>query len=197
MPELPRKAALSELEPGPDNVHTFQFDEFQVNLRLRALFRSGEKVRLSAKPFATLEFLVENRHRVVSKTELLEKVWRGRREVSTVEHALGKIREALGDDPSKPRYVETVTGHGYRFIAAMRPEPDETLPGVSALHTTRRSLLVAAGLGAPLACLAGFAADRTGASNSCDHRTPPVTFRADRELPLKTTRARRSERCKK
>ena len=94
--------------------------EFELDLQLRTLSRNGEGVRLSARPFSTLIFLVENRNRVISKPELLEKVWGGQREVSTVEHAVGQIRDALGDDKVQPRYIETIPGQGYRFVAEVQ-----------------------------------------------------------------------------
>jgi len=93
------------------------FDDFRLDFRLRSLHRGTQKVLLTPKPFSTLEFLVKNRHRVVSKTELLKEVWGGEREISTVEHAIGKLRRALGDDPVTPRYIETVSGQGCRFVA--------------------------------------------------------------------------------
>src|SRR5580700_9664246 len=107
------------------------FGEFRLDLRLRSLRRGTETVKLTPKPFDTLVFLVENRQRAVSKTELLEKIWGGTRDVSTVEHAVGKLRLALGDDADESRYVQTVPGQGYRFVAEVQPVAVKTASVVS------------------------------------------------------------------
>jgi DNA-binding winged helix-turn-helix (wHTH) protein len=145
------------------------FDEFQLNRQLRSLQRGGQQLRLPAKPFATLEFLIENRRRVVPKSELLRQVWGGRQEINTVEQAVRRIRKVLGDDSDKPRYIETIPGEGYRFIAEVHAlEPAETAPDGDSPRPSRRNLLIAAGVGAPLVCLTGLGAFRLL------HRTEPV-----------------------
>src|SRR5580658_5204408 len=85
-------------EPGGMDPPVVCFGEFQLDLQLRSLHRGPGKIKLTPKPFATLEFLFKNRQRVVSKAELLERIWGGQREISTVEHAIGQLRRALGDD---------------------------------------------------------------------------------------------------
>jgi DNA-binding winged helix-turn-helix (wHTH) protein len=92
------------------------FGDFRLDFDLRCAYRADEKLKISPIPFNTLEFLVRNRHRVVSKSELLEAVWGGQRDPSTVEHAISQLRRALGADSSGQEYIETVTGHGYRFV---------------------------------------------------------------------------------
>jgi len=135
------------------------FGEFQLDRQLRTLRRGAEHLKLSAKPFATLEFLIENRCRVVAKTELLREVWGGQQEINTVEQAVRQVRKALEDDPSQPRYIETVPGQGYRFIAvAYSPTPAGTAAGVIPLHPSRRKLLYAAVTGSLIVCSAGLAA---------------------------------------
>jgi DNA-binding winged helix-turn-helix (wHTH) protein len=132
----------------------FSFDDFRLDGALRSLYRGDQRLLLSPRPLATLEFLIENRHRVVSKAELLEKVWGGQREVSTVEHAVGQIRRVLGDDAGKPRYVETIAGQGYRFIGVLK---EEAGMGKAARPAARRRWIAAA---AVVLLLAGFAAMR-------------------------------------
>jgi len=97
------------------------FDGFCLDLQRRSLHRGSEKVKLTPKPFATLAFLIENRQRCVPKEELLEKIWGGTRDVSTVEHAVGRLRRALGENAGEARYIETVPGQGYRFVAEVCP----------------------------------------------------------------------------
>src|ERR1039458_8205208 len=135
--------------------------EFELSHQLHSLHRGGQRLRLPAKPFATLEFLIENRRRVVPKSELLREVWGGRQEINTVEQAVRQVRKVLADDPDKPRYIETVPGEGYRFIAEVHgPEPAETAPGGDSPRPSRRNLLIAAGVGVPLACVTGLGAFR-------------------------------------
>ena len=107
----------------PDAPLVLEFREFRLDLNLRRLYRNSEPVKLTPTPFATLELLILNRHRVVSREELLEKVWGGQREPSTVEKAVQQLRRTFGDDASNPQYIETVPGEGYRFIAPVDPAP--------------------------------------------------------------------------
>lgn len=85
------------------------------NLRLTV---SGEVRALEPKAFRLLQFLIENRQRVVSKDRILAEVWEG---VAVSDNALtraiAQVRKALDDDPKQPRYIETVPTVGYRFAA--------------------------------------------------------------------------------
>jgi DNA-binding winged helix-turn-helix (wHTH) protein len=94
-----------------------RLDEFTVDVRRRGLYRGAERVHLTPKPFAVLVYLVQNRGRVVSKDELLDVVWGGQREGNTVEQAVRQIRLSLGDDTDHPRFIQTIPGEGYSFIA--------------------------------------------------------------------------------
>jgi DNA-binding winged helix-turn-helix (wHTH) protein len=93
------------------------FGDFRLDFGLRFAYRGTEKLKISPLPFNTLEFLVRNRHRVVSKAELLEAVWGGDRDVSTVEHAVSQLRRVLHSDEVAVNYIETVFGRGYQFVA--------------------------------------------------------------------------------
>lgn len=115
-PKVPNPADSSEADQP-----IICIGEFRLDLNLRSLYRGTDRVSLTPKPLSTLEYLVRNRHRVVPKSELLEVVWGGQRETSTVEHAIGQVRRALGDDAEEARYIETVPGQGYRLIADVYP----------------------------------------------------------------------------
>jgi len=107
------------------NLPIVQFGEFRMDLHLRCVFRDSNKLKIGAMSFNALEFLVRNRHRVVSKTELLQSVWGGQRTKGTVEQAISQLRRVFRDDAAKASYIETVPGHGYRFIAeVLAPVPD-------------------------------------------------------------------------
>jgi DNA-binding winged helix-turn-helix (wHTH) protein len=104
-------------DENPVSAPCLTFGEYRLDCNLKRLFRGTESIKLTPKPFDTLEFLINNRERVVSKDEILSKVWREQRDQNTVDQAVGKLRKALGDDPARPRYIETVPGQGYHFIA--------------------------------------------------------------------------------
>src|ERR1035441_256515 len=164
------------------------FGEFQLDKQLRSLHRDAEQLRLPAKPFATLEFLIENRHRVVPKAELLREIWGGRQEINTVEQAVRKVRKVLGDDPDEARYIETVQGEGQRFIPELHaPERAETAPDGDSPRPSRRNLLIAAGVGMPLVGLTGLGAFRLL------HRTAHVARVAVNGTSVVGTNATRSE----
>jgi DNA-binding winged helix-turn-helix (wHTH) protein len=90
------------------------------NLKLTV---NGEVRSLEPKSFRLLQFLIENRHRVVPKEEILTVVWEG---VAVSDNALtraiAQVRKALDDDPKQPRYIETVPTVGYRFVASLIEE---------------------------------------------------------------------------
>ena len=97
----------------------FHFDRFQLDEADARLTCAGEPIPLAPKPFAVLCTLARSPHRLVTKNALLDAVW-GHRFVteSVLKSAISEVRAALGDDPKQPRYIETVSRRGYRFIAA-------------------------------------------------------------------------------
>ncbi len=96
----------------------YRFERFTAEPRTGRLLRDGEAVAIEPKVFLMLLFLLENRHRLVEKRELLEVVWH---DVVVTENALtravARLRKILGDDPRAPRFVATVHSRGYRFLA--------------------------------------------------------------------------------
>ena len=145
----------------PDDHPVICFGAFRLDRQLRSLRQHEQRVRLAPKPLATLEFLIQNRQRVVAKTELLREVWGSQQDINTVEQAVRQVRKVLEDDISQPRYIETVPGQGYRFIAEVRiPTPSGDAANGLPSRPSRRRLLYAAAIGAPMVGLAGFAANR-------------------------------------
>ena len=96
-----------------------RFDGFELDEADARLARAGQPVPLAPKPFAVLCALARNPRALVTKNALLDAVW-GHRFVteSVLKSAISEVRAALGDDPKQPRYIETVSRRGYRFIAA-------------------------------------------------------------------------------
>src|SRR5580765_3497522 len=107
----------------------FHFDEFTLDVRERRLLRGAEVVRVSPKAYDVLVALVQQRGRLVTKDELLKRIW----PESFVEEGgltvhMSALRKALGEDAHRPIYIETVAGSGYRFIAAVRFDSEDEKP---------------------------------------------------------------------
>src|ERR1700730_13709063 len=95
------------------------FGEFELNLRTQELARNGEIVDLAEQPFLVLKALLEEPGQLVSREELVKRLWPANTFVD-FEHSLNKavksLREALQDSAHEPRLVETLPRRGYRFI---------------------------------------------------------------------------------
>jgi DNA-binding winged helix-turn-helix (wHTH) protein/tetratricopeptide (TPR) repeat protein len=97
--------------------------EVELDLGRYELRRSGRRVKLETKPMELLIFLVGRRDQMVSREEIVKKLWCSSLFIDTernLNNIIRKIRTALGDDSGKPRFLETVVGKGYRFIGPMR-----------------------------------------------------------------------------
>ena len=112
-----------------------RFDHFELDEAEARLTCAGQPVPLAPKPFGVLCALARTPSMLVTKDALLDAVW-GHRFVteSVLKSAISEVRAALGDDPKQPRYIETVSRRGYRFIAAPAGAPSQ---GAAALE--RRS----------------------------------------------------------
>lgn len=103
------------------------FGEFWLASESQTLWRDDEEIHLAKRPFSVLLFLIENRERVVSRSELLDKFWDGH---DVYDDALRKcvaaIRHALDDTKKPPRFIETRYGNGFRFIGAVEVESRES-----------------------------------------------------------------------
>jgi DNA-binding winged helix-turn-helix (wHTH) protein len=97
-----------------------RFDRFELDEAEARLSRGGEPIALAPKPFGVLCALARTPGRLVTKNAMLDLVW-GHRFVteSALKSAISELRAALDDDPKQPRYIETVSRRGYRFIATV------------------------------------------------------------------------------
>jgi len=104
---------------GPGDVDRATIGDVLVDFRNFEIQRGGETIRLTLLEAMLLRLLVQNRGRVVSKGEILEKVWNLSPETETraVDNFVMRLRRHLGDDPRAPRHLETVRGAGYRLVA--------------------------------------------------------------------------------
>jgi DNA-binding winged helix-turn-helix (wHTH) protein len=103
-----------------DPTETLRFGQFQLDVSAYELRRHDQRVRLERKPMELLMLLLERRHQLVSRAEMVERLW-GKDVCVDVERGLNtvvrKIRLALRESRDVPTYLETVSGKGYRFIA--------------------------------------------------------------------------------
>jgi TolB-like protein/DNA-binding winged helix-turn-helix (wHTH) protein len=95
-------------------------NELELDRRAYELRRSGRSLKLERIPMELLFLLVERRGELVTREEIIEKIWG--KDVfldtdSSINAAIRKIRQALKDDPENPIFVQTITGKGYRFVA--------------------------------------------------------------------------------
>src|ERR1700758_4170051 len=97
--------------------------ELELDLGRYELRRQGRRVKLEKKPMELLIFLVSRREQLVSRQEIVGKLWGSDLFIDTepnINNIVRKIRTALDDDSVKPRFLETVVGKGYRFVGPVR-----------------------------------------------------------------------------
>jgi cholera toxin transcriptional activator len=115
-----------------------RFGVFELDLTAGELRKNGAKLRLQEQPFQVLALLLERAGDLVTREELRQKLWPADTFVDfdhSLNTAVNKLRETLGDSASNPRYIETLARRGYRFIA-----PVQNIAGTSALSSpTERS----------------------------------------------------------
>ncbi len=127
---------------------SLSFGAFEVNLRTGELRKQGRKIRLQEQPFQILASLLERPGELVTREELRQRLWPGDTFVD-FEHSLNtavkKLRQALGDDTDKPHFIETLPRRGYRFIAPVdtlgRSEAEPALAPPEHGHPQRAPVL--------------------------------------------------------
>ena len=112
------------------SVVRLRFDHFELDEIEARLTCAGKPIALGPKPFAVLCALARTPGKLVTKNALLDLVWGHRFFAEPVKSAISELRTALDDDPKEPRYIETVSRRGYRFIATAIRLP--TLSAVAA-----------------------------------------------------------------
>ncbi len=111
----------------------YRFAQFELDLARAELRAGGEPCPLEPQVFALLALLVENRERLVSRDELIEKIWDGRVVTdAAVASRVKSARQALGDDGRAQRYIRTVHRRGFRFVAEVKASRDESAPATVA-----------------------------------------------------------------
>jgi DNA-binding winged helix-turn-helix (wHTH) protein len=121
-----------------------QFEDFSLDRGAYVLRRGGQVVHLQRLPLELLFLLVERRGQLVTRQEILDRVW-GKGVFVDVDNAINtairKIRRALDDDSEAPRFVVTVPAMGYRFIAALHETKPETSNARSAVRSGQSALV--------------------------------------------------------
>lgn len=135
-------------------------EELELDRSAYQLRRSGRPVKLERIPMEILILLVERPGQLVSREQIADRIW-GQGTFLDVDNSINgavrKIRQVLEDDPEQPRFIQTITGRGYRFVAPVlttadaaveepRPVPPRRLPR----WRSRRSLWLAASVALPL-----------------------------------------------
>jgi TolB-like protein/Tfp pilus assembly protein PilF len=98
---------------------TVRFGAFELDLRASELRKQGAKVKLQEQPFQILQVLLQRPGEIVTREELQQKIWPSDTFVDFdhgLYNAIKRLREALGDSAETPRFVETLSRRGYRFI---------------------------------------------------------------------------------
>jgi DNA-binding winged helix-turn-helix (wHTH) protein len=116
----PHAAPYAKSEhPAALNPVRVRFDAFELDEADARLLRNGRAITLAPRPFEVLCALARSPGSLVTKNALLDLVW-GHRFVteSALKTAISEVRAALEDNPQEPRYIETVSRRGYRFIAS-------------------------------------------------------------------------------
>ncbi len=126
------------MEMSDPGHRVFRFGVFEADTRAGELRKSGVRIKLHSQPFAVLIILLERPAEIVTREEMRQRLW-GDGTFVDFDHglntAVNKLREALNDSAAAPRYIETIPGKGYRFIApvAAPPEPSaipDPLPAI-------------------------------------------------------------------
>src|SRR3954466_7154148 len=107
----------------------FRFGDFLLDPGQRTLMRGSERLDLGGRYFDALALLLRERGRLVTKDRFMDEVWH---DVPVTDEALTQcvrmLRRQLGDDAARPRFIETVPKHGYRFIAPVHCSDGNNAP---------------------------------------------------------------------
>ncbi|MEB2333756.1 MAG: response regulator transcription factor [Anaerolineaceae bacterium] len=121
------RAVLRRTRPGERSLSSawlLTADELMLDRRARRASLSGETIELTPKALAVLEYLMTHPDEAISRERLLDVVWGWEYPTGTrtVDTRMAELRRALDDNPSEPRFIETIPSEGYRFIASVHGE---------------------------------------------------------------------------
>src|ERR1700756_2742450 len=122
-----------------------RFGTFELELQTGELRHAGQKVKLQEQPFQVLAALLENPGKIVTREELRSKLWPEDTFVDfdhSLNAAIKRLRDALGESADAPVYIETLSRRGYRFIA---PVNGTSVPSEAGIATSQQSTLFFSG----------------------------------------------------
>ncbi|MBE0680259.1 MAG: response regulator transcription factor, partial [Bacteroidales bacterium] len=115
------KAVLRRMETEPDEKeeNLLRSGGLEVDFRQYVCRKKGKEVSLTVHEFGLLRYLTKNRGQVITRDELLDKVWGKDVFVTphTIDTHMANLRKKIEDDPSSPRFIISIRGVGYKFIA--------------------------------------------------------------------------------
>jgi DNA-binding winged helix-turn-helix (wHTH) protein len=120
-----------------------RFGDFDAAFRTQELRKQGVRVKLPQQSFQILQILLERRGELVTRDELRQALWPGDTVVDFdhgVNNSVKRIRDALGDSPDTPHYIETLPRLGYRFVGSIdetRVAPSPVLPSAASEEVAR------------------------------------------------------------
>jgi DNA-binding winged helix-turn-helix (wHTH) protein len=126
------------------------FSVFEVDVRTRELRKQGLRVKLQEKPFQLLLTLLEGPGELVTREELRHRLWHADTFVDfdrSINIAVAKLRQALGDSSESPRFIETLPRRGYRFIAPVMEETAHSSTALTAKLPSQGSEPISTALG--------------------------------------------------
>jgi TolB-like protein/DNA-binding winged helix-turn-helix (wHTH) protein/tetratricopeptide (TPR) repeat protein len=136
-------------ETSDSGSRTIQFGNFEADLRAGELRRDGSRIKLQEQPFRVLTLLLEHPGEVVSREELRNRLWPADTFVDfdhSLNAAIRRLRDALGDSAEDPKFVETVARRGYRFLAPVNGAQTVIAVAPPPPTSQHRRMMVAAGL---------------------------------------------------
>jgi DNA-binding winged helix-turn-helix (wHTH) protein len=125
---------------------TYRFGEYEADVRAAELRRKGTRLKLQMQPFQVLVVLLERPNEVVTREELRRRLWPEDTFVDfdhSLNTAIAKLREALGDSASEPRYIETIAKRGYRFLV-MPSRSEQEQPRSETVSKTEAAAMTSA-----------------------------------------------------
>ena len=126
---MPRLVGATRAVGGSE---TYTFGDFEIDRTLFELSRRGVQVEVEPKVFDLLSYIVAHRDRVIPKDELFAQLWPNEFVTdSALTYCIRAARKALGDNGSRQRFIQTLRGRGYRFVAEVSAARDQG-PGAMA-----------------------------------------------------------------
>jgi len=121
------RAVLRRARPGERSLSAawlLTAGDLSLDRRARRVSLSGQTLDLTPKALAVLEYLMTHPDEAVTRERLLDAVWGWEYPAGTrtVDTRMAELRRVLDDDPAEPKYIETIPGEGYRFVADVRGE---------------------------------------------------------------------------